>query len=106
MEGEPPSYFTEFLHLILSRPSQSPGQMRNHAKFLLAGKLTSLGEIAQFENTGCSIYFAVVGGGATVSLCCAQAPSPKAVARTAMIMIIFRNFNLSTSFCRGLLRFV
>ena len=42
------------------------------------------------------IYFAAgAGGGATVSLCCAQAPSPKPVARTATIMIILRNFNLS-----------
>ena len=54
-----------------------------------------LGEIPQWKSTACSIYFAVgAGAGATVSLCCAQAPSPKAVTRTATIMIIFRNFNL------------
>ena len=31
----------------------------------------------------------------TTSLCWVQAPSPKAVSRMAMIMIFFRNFNLS-----------
>ena len=31
----------------------------------------------------------------TTSLCWVQAPSPKAVSRVAMIMIFFRNFNLS-----------
>jgi len=56
--------------------------------------LAFLGEIPQFERY--PTYFAVgAGAGATVSLCCAQAPSPKAVTRTATIMIIFRNFNLS-----------
>jgi hypothetical protein len=56
--------------------------------------LAFLDEIPQFERY--STYFAVgAGAGATVSLCCAQAPSPKAVTRTATIMIIFRNFNLS-----------
>ena len=69
--------------------------------------LAFLGEIAQFESTGYSIYFPIgAGAGAAASLCWAQAPSPKAVAKTAMTMIIFRNFNLSTSFRRGLLRFV
>src|SRR6266699_490351 len=58
--------------------------------------LAFLGEIAPIESTGYSIYFPVgAGAGATTSLCCAQAPSSKAVTRTAMIMIIFRNFNLS-----------
>jgi hypothetical protein len=58
--------------------------------------LAFLGEIAQFESTGCSIYFPIgAGAGAAASLCCAQAPSPKAVTRKATIMIIFRNFNLS-----------
>jgi hypothetical protein len=51
------------------------------------------------ESTARSIYFPPFGAGATVSACCcvgeAQAPSPKAVAKTATIMIIFRNFNLS-----------
>ena len=42
------------------------------------------------------IYFPDgAGGGVTTSLCCAQAPNPKAVSRTATIMIIFRNFNIS-----------
>src|SRR5262249_1513668 len=59
------------------------------------GRSGLLGEIAQFESTARSIYFVVAGAGATASLCCAQAPSPKAVTRTAIIMIIFRNFNLS-----------
>jgi len=55
-----------------------------------------LGEIAPIESTPCSIYFPIgAGAGVTTSLCCAQAPSPKAVTRTATIMIIFRNFNLS-----------
>jgi hypothetical protein len=31
----------------------------------------------------------------TTSLCWVQAPSPKAVSRMAIIMIFFRNFNLS-----------
>jgi hypothetical protein len=31
----------------------------------------------------------------TASLCCAHAPKLKAVAKTAMIMIAFKNFNLS-----------
>jgi hypothetical protein len=54
------------------------------------------GAIAPIESTACSIYFPIgAGAGATTSLCCAQAPSPKAVTRTATIMIIFRNFNLS-----------
>jgi len=34
-------------------------------------------------------------GGVTTSLCCAQAPSPKAVTITATIMIVFNSFNLS-----------
>ena len=50
------------------------------------------------------IYF-VAGAGATVSLCCvAQAPSPKAVNRTATIMIIFKNFIYIPSFPSRLLR--
>ena len=54
------------------------------------------GRNSPIESTGYSIYFPVgAGAGATTSLCCAQAPSSKAVTRTAMIMIIFRNFNLS-----------
>jgi len=55
------------------------------------------GRNSPIESTGYSIYFPVdAGAGATTSLCCAlQAPSSKAVTRTATIMIIFRNFNLS-----------
>ena len=43
---------------------------------------------------GRRIYFLAVGGGGA-SLVCAQAPSPKALASTATIMIIFKSFNLS-----------
>jgi hypothetical protein len=55
------------------------------------------GRNSPIESTGYSIYFPVgAGAGATTSLCCcAQAPSSKAVTRTATVMIIFRNFNLS-----------
>ena len=50
------------------------------------------------RGTRCSIYFPVGagGGGVTTSLCWVQAPSPKADSRIAMIMIFFRNFNLSS----------
>jgi hypothetical protein len=41
---------------------------------------------------GRQIYFLAVGGGAA-SLVCAQAPSPKALASTTAIMIIFKSFN-------------
>ena len=42
------------------------------------------------------IYFPDgAGGGVTTSLCCAQAPSPKAVTITATTMIVFNSFNLS-----------
>ena len=42
------------------------------------------------------IYFPPFGvGGTTTSLCCAQAPSPNAVTKTAITTIIFKNFNLS-----------
>jgi hypothetical protein len=34
-------------------------------------------------------------GGAATSLCCAQAPNPSAVTKTATAMIIFKNFNPS-----------
>src|SRR6266516_8210241 len=62
-----------------------------------AGNTTWLfGRNSPIESTVYSIYFPVgAGAGVTTSLCCAQAPSSKAVTRTAMIMIIFRNFNLS-----------
>jgi hypothetical protein len=40
------------------------------------------------------IYFPPFGvGGTTTSLCCAQAPSPNAVTKTATTTIIFKNFN-------------
>jgi len=41
------------------------------------------------------LYFPYVLGGGVTSLCCAQAPSPKAVTSTATIMIVFKSFNLS-----------
>jgi len=54
-----------------------------------------LGEIAQ-QIAGQRIYFPPFGaGGTTTSLCCAQAPSPKPVTKTAITTIIFKNFNLS-----------
>ncbi len=41
-------------------------------------------------------YFPPFGaGGTTTSLCCAQAPSPNPVTKTAITTIIFKNFNLS-----------
>src|SRR5206468_10232722 len=41
-------------------------------------------------------YFPVFPiGGVTTSLCCAQAPSPKALTRTATTNIVFNSFNLS-----------
>src|SRR5205823_14034330 len=68
--------------------------------------LAFLGEIAPIESTGYSIYFPVGAvAGATTSLCCAQAPSSKAVTRTATIMIIFRNFNLSRLLSSQVARF-
>ena len=55
-----------------------------------------LGEMAH-NKVEHRIYFDEVFpiGGATTSLCCAQAPSPNAVAITATIMMIFKNFNPS-----------
>ena len=59
-------------------------------------RATSNGRNSPIESTRSSIYFPIgAGAGVTTSLCCAQAPSSKAVTRTATIMIIFRNFNLS-----------
>src|SRR5438477_11551393 len=53
-----------------------------------------------------TIYFPIgAGAGATTSLCCAQDPSSKAVTRTATIMIIFRNFNLSRLLSSQVARF-
>jgi hypothetical protein len=64
------------------------------------------GRNSPIESTGYSIYFPVgAGAGATTSLCCAQAPSSKAVTRTATIMIIFRNFNLSRLLSSQVARF-
>src|SRR5881394_2407864 len=55
-----------------------------------------LGEIAQKQIAARRIYFPPFGvGGTTTSLCCAQAPSSNAVAKTATTTIIFKNFNLS-----------
>src|SRR5215469_1966070 len=55
-----------------------------------------LGESAQTKITRFGIYFPDgAGGGVTTSLCCAQAPSPKAVTKTATTIIVFNSFNLS-----------
>ena len=54
------------------------------------------GEIAHNKIVAQRIYFPPFGvGGTTTSLCCAQAPSPNAVTKTAITTIIFKNFNLS-----------
>jgi len=51
------------------------------------------GEIAQ-QIAAQRTYFPPFGaGGTTTSLCCAQAPSPNAVTKTAITTIIFKNFN-------------
>ena len=53
------------------------------------------GEIAQ-QIAAQRSYFPPFGaGGTTTSLCCAQAPTPNAVTKTAITTIIFKNFNLS-----------
>jgi hypothetical protein len=55
-----------------------------------------LGKIVDNKIAGQRIYFPPFGvGGTTTSLCCAQAPSPNAVTKTAITTIIFKNFNLS-----------
>src|ERR671923_123649 len=55
-----------------------------------------LGRKSPRMNTGARTYLVVLpGGGGATSLCCAQAPSPKAVTTTATIMIVFNSFNLS-----------
>lgn len=55
-----------------------------------------LSEIAPQQIAAQRIYFPPFGvGGTTTSLCCAQAPSPNAVTKTAITTIIFKNFNLS-----------
>jgi len=64
-------------------------EARSSTTWPLCAKLTADSKF------GCRIYFPyVVGAGATTSLCCAQAPSPKAVTSTATIMIAFKNFIL------------
>jgi hypothetical protein len=68
-----------------------------------------LSEIAHNKIAAQRIYFPPFGvGGTTTSLCCAQAPSPNAVTKTAITTIIFKNFNLiSPPFaagCSGLFR--
>ena len=84
----------------------SQALMRHEKKARPEHDLAFLGEIAPIESTGYSIYFPVgAGAGATTSLCCAQAPSSKAVTRTATIMIIFRNFNLSRLLSSQVARF-
>jgi hypothetical protein len=52
-----------------------------------------LGEIAHNKLPRSGIYFPFGVGGTTTSLCCAQAPSPNDVAKTANTTIIFKNFN-------------
>jgi hypothetical protein len=53
-----------------------------------------LGESAHNKLPSYRVYFPVFPiGGVATSLCCAQAPSPKAVTRTATTMIVFKNFN-------------
>lgn len=53
-----------------------------------------LGEISPQQIAAQRIYFPPFGvGGTTTSLCCAQAPSPNAVTKTANTTIIFKNFN-------------
>jgi hypothetical protein len=48
------------------------------------------------ETTGRRTYLAYFGAGViTSSFFCAQAPKLKALAKTATIMIAFKNFNLS-----------
>jgi hypothetical protein len=55
-----------------------------------------LGKIVNNKFAGQRNYFPPFGaGGTTTSLCCAQAPSPNAVTKTAVTTIIFKNFNLS-----------
>src|SRR5262249_16625822 len=49
----------------------------------------------QIAGYGAYLYAPFFCGGGITSLCCAQAPSPKAVTRTATIMILFNSFNLS-----------
>jgi len=84
----------------------SQALMRHEKKARPEHDLAFLGEIAPIESTGYSIYFPVgAGAGATTSLCCAQAPSSKAVTRTATIMISFRNFNLSRLLSSQVARF-
>ena len=53
-----------------------------------------LGEMAhnKLPRSG-AIFRPFFVGGATTSLCCAQAPSPNAVTKTANTTIIFKNFN-------------
>ena len=73
-----------------------PGPYASRKKSQTGTRPGLFGRNSPIESTGYSIYFPVgAGAGATTSLCCAQAPSSKAVTRTATIMIIFRNFNLS-----------
>jgi len=55
-----------------------------------------LGKIVHNKIAAQRSYFPPFGaGGTTTSLCCAQAPSPNAVTKTAITTIIFKNFNLS-----------
>src|SRR5258705_6326626 len=71
---------------------------RTHPRWKKARSKNDLalsGEIAQ-QIAAQRSYFPPFGaGGTTTSLCCAQAPSPNAVTKTATTTIIFKNFNLS-----------
>src|SRR5438132_4417036 len=84
----------------------SQALVRHEKKSQIGTRPGLFGRNSPIESTGYSIYFPVgAGAGATTSLCCAQAPSSKAVTRTATIMIIFRNFNLSRLLSSQVARF-
>src|SRR2546430_802459 len=87
-------------HLRLrKRISNSTGVTADEVRLKLAqffARNADLSELANYKLPGTRTYFLPVfcGGGIT-SLCCAQAPNPKAVTRRATIMILFNSFNLS-----------
>jgi len=67
-----------------------------HKKARPRHDLAFLGEVVHNKLPDTGTYFLPVfcGGGIT-SLCCAQAPNPKAVTKRATTMIVLTNFNLS-----------
>ena len=84
----------------------SQALMRHEKKARPEHDLAFSGEIAQLKVRGNrSISPSVLELERQPSLCCAQAPSSKAVTRTATIMIIFRNFNLSRLLSSQVARF-